>query len=150
MTTRDNPFSELERLFERMQRNVEDAARRWDTGTLPSSSEAASVKVDLADAGDELVLTADLPGFDPDDIEVRVSGRTLHVAAERESETETETDAEGDYYRRERHRASVSRSLTLPEDVDESDVSAQYRNGVLTVRMPKTEPAEEGTRIEVA
>lgn len=148
MRRQTNPFGELERLLERLEENLEEAARKWDAGRFETATTTTgSMRVDLEDAGEELVMTADLPGFERDDIDVRVTGRTLRVTAEHEAE-ETE-DREGEYFRRERHHASVSRSLTLPEPVERDEVSASFRNGVLTVRMPRTEPSTEGTRIEI-
>lgn len=142
-----NPFDELDELFDRMQENMEQAARMWDP-TTPSGelSDTASLDVDLEDRGDELVLTGDLPGFETEAIDVRVKERTLHVAAEHD---ETSEAAEGEYVRRERRRSAVSRSIPLPTDVDTEGITATYNNGVLTVRMPKTEPSSEGTRIDV-
>jgi HSP20 family protein len=139
-----NPFDELDDLFDRMQENVEKAARAWEPGgELPGAS---SMSIDLEDRDDELVLTADLPGFETDDIDVRVNDRTLHVSAERGEETE---ETEGEYVRRERRHTSASRSIRLPTDVDADGVTATYNNGVLTVRLPKAEPSSEGTRIDV-
>lgn len=139
-----DPFDELSRLFERMQSDFEEMARSWgDEPTLVSSS----VRVDLEDRADELVLTAELPGFETDDIDVRVTDRTLHLEAEHTAEAE-ET-AEGEYLKRERRRTSVARSVSLPEAVETDDISASFNNGVLTVRLPKSEPATQGEEIEI-
>jgi HSP20 family protein len=145
--SRRNPFDELEELFDRMQENFESAARTWDPAEtdLPTSA-GAGMRVDLEDTGEELVLTGDLPGFEADDIDVRVVDGTLRVGAERDEETEEEG---GEYVRRERRRTSVSRSIDLPSAVDEDDITATYNNGVLTVRMPKSDPDSRGTRIDV-
>ncbi|WP_251343465.1 Hsp20/alpha crystallin family protein [Haloplanus halophilus] len=147
--TRRNPFDDIEDLFERMQENFENAARMWDPedleGGLPRPA-ATGMSVDLEDTGEELVLTGDLPGFETEDIDVRVTERTLRIAAERDETTESE---EGEYVRRERRHASVSRSIDLPASVDEEGITATYNNGVLTVRMPKAEPDSRGTRIDV-
>ena len=109
--------------------------------------ETTTVSVDIEDRDEEFVLTAELPGFEKDDIDVRVTGNTFHLEADREAET-TESDA--DFVRRERHRALVSRAISLPSDVQTEDISATYENWLLTVRMPKSEPLTEGTKIEVA
>jgi HSP20 family protein len=147
--TRRNPFDELEELFDRMQENVENAARMWDPeefeAGLPRPA-SAGMSVDLEDTGDDLVLTGDLPGFETEDIDVRVVDRTLQITAERDEETESDA---GEYVRRERRHASVSRSISLPEPVDEADVTATYNNGVLTVRMPKRVSDDRGTQIDV-
>jgi len=148
MTNPKNPFRELDRLFERMQENVEEASRWWESEPLVGTEQdSGPVKIDLEDTGDELVLTAELPGFETEDIDVQLTERMLQIAAEHEEEFEEEGDSE--YIHRERHRASISRSIPLPEPVDAEAVSASFTNGVLTVQMPKSEPEASGTEIEV-
>lgn len=148
MTGSKNPFRELERLFEQMQENVEEAGRWWESEPFASGGgETASAKVDIEDKDEEFVLTAELPGFKKDDIDIRVTDRTLRLEAEHEGESKTE--AEGDFIRRERHRTSVARSIPLPEAVEEDDISATYTNGILTIQMPKSDPITQGTTIEV-
>jgi HSP20 family protein len=128
---RRSPFDELESLLERL-----DTAR--DVGGGPA--------VDVRDADAQFEVVVDLPGFESDDIEVEVQDRTVRIdATHRES-----TDEEGaDYVRQERTKRSVTRSLTLPEDVDESEASADFSNGVLTVALPKAHTGEESTSIDV-
>jgi len=142
-----NPFDELDELFDRMQTNMEKAARMWDPQSLGEELPGpSSTSIDLEDQAEELVLTADLPGFETEDIDVRVQERTLHVEAEHD---ETAEEEEGEYIRRERRRTAVSRSIPLPTVVDTDGITATYNNGVLTVRMPKAEPSSGGTRIDV-
>ena len=119
MSDAPDPFDELERMIERMNRRLESAV---GTGT------------------------ADLPGFDSDRIEIRLDGTRLTIGAERETESDV---AEADYVRRERRLESVNRSMTLPEEVVESDVSATHDNGVLTVRLPKATGDAGGTTIDI-
>jgi HSP20 family protein len=145
--TRRTPFDELDRLFEQMQENIENAAELWDPDAVDAGlPTTAGLRIDLEDTGDELVLTGDLPGFEADDVDVRVNDRTLHVAAERDEETEV---GDGEFVRRERHHSSVSRSVSLPVAVDTEGITATHNNGVLTVRMPKADSDDEGTRIDV-
>lgn len=144
MARNTNPFSELERFFERMSDQFERSADDWEVGwnALPGQSMA----VDVADHDDEYVLEADLPGFEKDDIDVRITDHTLHIEAEREEAAETESD---EYVRRERSHRATSRSITLPGEVDADGVSATYDAGVLRVTVPKAEPLSESHRIEV-
>lgn len=104
-----------------------------------------SIAVDVADHDDEYVVTADLPGFEKGDIDVSLADRTLVIEAEHEQSAEEES---ADYLRRERSRQSLSRSLTLPETVDEEGIGARFKNGVLTVTLPKRE-SDGGQRIEI-
>lgn len=129
----DDPLADLDRLFDRLTEG-------FGAGGL---ADLAPVPVDVVAADDEVVVTADLPGYDPDDVGVTVDGRTLTIRAERD---ESET-VEGRYVRRERRHREASRSVTLPTDVVESEATADYANGVLTVRLPTG--SDEGHRIEV-
>jgi HSP20 family protein len=109
------------------------ASRRW----VPA--------MDLVETEDSLVLRADLPGMERDDIEVEVKDGVLTVAGERRAEHESEREG---YHRVERSFGRFSRSLGLPRGVDPGAVEARFERGVLEVRMPK--PAErKATRIEV-
>lgn len=132
---RQNPFDELEKLLNRMGRELE--AEEWPG--------AGGVDVDLADHGDRYVATADLPGYEKADIDVQLVAGALVIEADRELATEEE---EPDYLRRERRRESVSRRLSLPDPVDEAVVTATHDNGVLTVELPKQE-TDVGTSIDV-
>lgn len=138
-----NPFFDVEEFFERMGRQFEEAAGRWD---WREELGAGSIAVDAVDEGDEFVVTADLPGFETDDIEAWVTDHTLRIEAERAEERET---GDEQYIHRERSRRSMSRSVTLPEPVETEGVTASYRNGVLTVHVPKAEPASEGHAIDI-
>lgn len=139
--TRRNPFEELEQLFERMSQQVEPG--EW--GALRRDG----VSVDVVDLGDELEVTVDLPGYEREDIELTLSEGTLRIEAERETEQEEREDADVRYVRRERRRESVSRSIRLPEAVEEDEATARYQNGVLTVTLPKVAPDEAGQRIDI-
>jgi HSP20 family protein len=137
MTSRKRPFEEIERLLERMS----DVREQEDR----------DLAMDVEDADDSFVVTADLPGFDKDDIDVEVRDRTLHVSAVHEEETEAEEteDEETTFIRRERSKQSVSRSVTLPQAVEEAQAAATFENGVLTVKLPKSRAGEESTSVDV-
>lgn len=130
MVSRSSPFDEVERLLERL-----DDAR--DGGGLA---------VDVKDADGEFAVTADLPGFGKDDIDVEVQDRTVRITADHETESET---GDADYVRRERSKQSVSRSVTLPEAVDEDGAKATFTNGVLTVTLPKLHASEDSTSVDI-
>ncbi|WP_247003115.1 Hsp20/alpha crystallin family protein [Halosolutus gelatinilyticus] len=137
---RRNPFEEIEDVLERVSRQVEEG---MGAGGLQVPG---SVPVDVADTGEEYVVTADLPGYDTDDIDLTLSDGTLRLEATR---TDEEEYAEGRYLRRERTRASASRRIRLPEPVDEDAISAGYEDGVLTVHLPKVGGGEESKSIDI-
>lgn len=93
--------------------------------------------MDLVEAGDALVLRADLPGMTEEDIAIEIKDDVLTISGERSSEHEQKGES---FYRAERAFGSFSRSLTLPDGIDPDAVAASFANGVLEVRVPK--PAE--------
>ncbi len=90
--------------------------------------------VDIYETENELVLKADLPGVNEKDIDVRVENNMLTVRGERQFESKVKED---NYLRIERTYGSFSRSFGLPNTVNTEAISAEYKNGVLTVQLPK-------------
>lgn len=131
----DNPFESIEEFIERMDQEL-------NTDPFGTSEPIA---VDVRDGDGEFVVTADLPGYEKDDIGVTLADRTLRIEAEHETHTEFK---EGEYIRRERSHESASRSVRLPEPVSEDGVSASFSNGVLTVTLEKRD-ADGGTQIDI-
>ncbi|WP_150460689.1 Hsp20/alpha crystallin family protein [Nesterenkonia ebinurensis] len=99
--------------------------------------------VDAHRDGENLVLQADLPGIDPEnDISVELTGRTLTISGERRSQNEAEGLREVRY-------GSFSRTVTLPADVDEGSITAEYTHGVLKVVVPGVYAEEKPHRIRI-
>jgi len=106
-----------------------------------------SPRVDIHETDKEIFIDVELPGIDKKDIKVEVKDNTLTISGERRSERKTE-DAQS--CRVERHYGRFERSFGLPETVDTDKVAAEYRNGVLTLTLPKTEKAiPKEIRVEV-
>ncbi|WP_293031816.1 Hsp20/alpha crystallin family protein [Natronococcus sp.] len=137
---RRNPFEEIEEMLDRVSKQVEGG---MGSGGLQVPG---SVPVDVADRAEEYVVTADLPGYDTDDIELTLAEGTLRLEAERADELEHASER---YIRRERTRTSVNRRIRLPEPVEEGSVSASFENGVLTVRLPKIEGGDDSRAIDI-
>lgn len=101
--------------------------------------------MDLVETEDHLVLKADLPGLDSDDVSIEVKDGVLTVSGERKTEHEERADG---FYRVERGFGSFSRSMSLPDHVDADDITASFDKGVLAVRIPK--PAQRKPhRVEI-
>jgi len=98
--------------------------------------------VDIYENGDSLVLKAELPGIDPDDVEIRVEDNTLYLKGERKFEKEVK---EQNYHRVERSYGTFTRTFSLPNSIDADKVAANYKDGVLTLTMPKKEEAKPKT-----
>ena len=95
--------------------------------------------VDIFERGDELVIRAEVPGVGKDDVDVRVEDGTLVLAGERKSDREVKDQ---NSYRRERTFGKFTRSFRLPTTVDASKVTAEYKDGVLEITLPKLEEAK--------
>jgi HSP20 family protein len=94
--------------------------------------------VDIAETDDEIRLVADIPGMEQKDINLAVKDNTLILKGERQEENK---DEKTNYYRNERIFGSFYRSFSLPSMVDVDKVKAKYKDGVLTITMPKVEEA---------
>jgi HSP20 family protein len=103
-------------------------------------------RVDVREHDDEVIIVADLPGVEKEDVSLQLAGpRALEIACEKK--TESEESSEG-YYMRERVSGSLRRIVALPSDVSEEDSTASFKNGVLEVRLKKARGAEK-TRIKI-
>ena len=132
----DSLQSDMNRLFDGFfsGRTANGSARgRW----IPA--------MDLAETEGHLVLRADLPGLTEDDVDIEIKDGVLTVTGERKAEHEENSES---YYRVERAFGSFSRSLSLPQGIDASAVSANFDRGVLEVRIPKPEE-RKATMVEI-
>jgi HSP20 family protein len=94
--------------------------------------------LDVAETDGALEVRMDIPGMEAKDIEIQVHGNLLTISGERKEEKEEKGKT---YHRIERRTGSFSRSVTLPCPIKEEGIDAQYKNGTLTVKLPKTEEA---------
>jgi HSP20 family protein len=136
--TRWEPFRDLVSLRDAMDRLFEDSFVR-PSGRMLAPTEGAALAVDVYETDDDLVVKAALPGIDPDDVDISVTGDTLTIKGETKAEEEVK---EENYVYRERRFGAYSRSLTLPVRVKADKAEAEYEDGVLTLRLPKVEEAK--------
>ena len=122
-----DPFRDLMTLQQRLLPRYEDSYGTW----IPA--------VDIFEKGDDLVIRAEIPGVEKDDLDIRIENNTLVLSGERKRETEIE---ERDAYRLERSFGLFTRSFTLPKTVDSARISASFKNGVLELTLPKVEQAK--------
>jgi len=142
--SRRTPFDDIERLIDRMGEQFEDASRQW--GGLSAQQLSGPSSIDVLDRGDAFHVRADLPGFGPADVDLRVADQTLHLDATRNEETSM---ADAEFVHQERTSESVSRRVRLPEPVDADDVTATLDQGVLSVTIPKVAPDSSGHSIDI-
>lgn len=137
-----SPWRELEEMSSRLNRFFVD-----DAFPTPTNGGLWAPPVNVAENGDQLVLTAELPGVRQEDVEIDVENNVLTIRGEkREERTEGE---EGKYHLWERRYGSFQRSFTLPRTVKADDIRATFKDGILTVQMPKA-PEAKGRKIAIA
>jgi len=132
---------DMDTLFDRFLRDPWSLAR-WDG---PWGEPASFPRMDLAESDQDVTVTMELPGVDPQDIHIDVSGNTLTVRGEKKR---VQQERQRDYHYVERQYGSFHRTVTLPAGVDPDKVDAKYKDGVLTVTVAKT-PGARPHRIPV-
>lgn len=135
--TRFDPFREMSSFRDQMSRLFEDTFSRGRSAD--SDLTVWSPAVDIHETDSELVLKADLPEINEKNLDIRVENNMLTLRGERKFEQATSED---NYLRVERAYGTFSRSFSLPNTVNAEAIQAEYRNGVLTVRMPKREESK--------
>jgi len=142
---RYNPWSVLDEMHSEMNNLFESrlGAERSDDTRVATSQWAPAV--DIKEEDDKYVLRADIPGVSPEDIEVSMDKGVLSIKGERKEESEENKE---DFHRIERRYGSFYRRFSLPDTADATAVSAEGKNGVLEIVIPKKEQ-EQPRRIEV-
>jgi len=139
---RDDEFSPFLTLHREMNRLFDDVFNRLDTG-VPSEfgrmPSWPSMEVNAAENG--LRISAELPGLDPKDVEILVEGDVLTIRGEKKSETEDKSR-----HFSERYYGRFERSLRLPFEVEDEKAEASFKNGVLTVTLPRSARVAESTK----
>lgn len=135
-----SPFEEMDRMFDDFFGRGWLRPFRWERPALAEL--AAAPKVDVIDRAEEVLVRAEVPGYEKDDIEVAVSGNMVTIKGETKRE---EKEEKGDFYRWEISRGAFSRTVGLPADVDESKAKAALKDGVLELTLPKIEKAKKKT-----
>ncbi|CAM3199509.1 molecular chaperone [Ectopseudomonas mendocina] len=135
-----NPFREFEEFFNQYP--------RLGKGPGAASQELLTAAdwapaVDISETPQAYLIKAELAGVRREDIQVRVEGGQLRLSGERKFEKEEKDKKQ---HRVERFYGSFSRSFSLPDDADESQIKAEYKDGVLNLTLPKREPSAPRSR----
>lgn len=143
-----DPFDDLASLRESMDKLFDEFfTRRPEQGgrRMPMVWQPA---IEAYEADGDVVVRAELPGIDPNTVEISLSNDTLTIKGEAKSEHE---DKGRSYYRRELRYGSFLRSIALPAGVEGDKARATYKNGILEIRVPKSERAKpKSVKVEVA
>jgi HSP20 family protein len=141
---RDDEFSPFLTLHREMNRLFDDVFNRFDAD-MPSAFGRTWPSLEVNATENDLRVSAELPGLDPKDVEILVEGDVLTIRGEKKSETEDR----GRHFS-ERYYGRFERSLRLPFDVEDNKAEASFKNGVLTVTLPKSARlAESAKRIAI-
>lgn len=130
----DDPFVSLHREIDRL---FDEFSRGMPLTWRPAAKGGVDLRVDVSETDKEIKVTAELPGVDEKDIEVILAGDLLTIKGEKKAEQERK---EENYHLIERSYGAFARSLRLPYAVEEKNVQAEFKKGVLTITLPK--PAE--------
>jgi len=138
------PWDDFRRFEEMMNRMFENFSGKTTSRRLLSSGERGAVVpseyrepfIDVMESDKEIIATAEMPGLEKQDIKINVTEDMLEISAETKQEEKKE---EKGYIYRERRSGSYYRAISLPSPVDPDNSKATYENGVLEIKMPKTE-----------
>ncbi|KPJ74680.1 MAG: hypothetical protein AMJ54_16790 [Deltaproteobacteria bacterium SG8_13] len=140
--TKWDPFREMEDMFDRYSRAL-SFPRRGSQEVMATGDWAP--RVDIAETDREFTIKAEIPDVRKEDVKVTVDNGILTIKGERKQEKEEKNKK---YHRVERWYGSFTRSFTLPDNVDESKITAAFKDGMLNLTIPKTE-ASKPKAIEV-
>src|SRR5215470_11985594 len=136
--TRWEPYREIATLQDRLNRVFGSAFGRTERDDEMSLA-AWAPPVDIAEEKDRIVITAELPGFREDEIEIQSENGMLTLRGERKFEKESDGKS---YHRVERSYGQFVRSFALPNNVDRERIRADFSNGLLRIELPKREDAK--------
>lgn len=134
--------------FEAMERWFEEAFRRpfslmspsWWPRFRQTVTDELMPSIDIFEEGDNVVLKAELPGMKKEDLDISMTDNTVSISGEKKKEEKVERK---NYYREERSYGSFTRTFRLPTEVETDKAKASFKEGVLEIRIPKTEEAKK-------
>lgn len=141
-----DPLGQAMSLREAMDRLFQDSFLRMPGGPARRGAGENVLALDVSESDDSYTIQASLPGVKPDDVQVQVVGDTMTIRGEVREDREDQRDQQ--VILRERRAGSFMRTLTLPVPVDAEHAEATFKQGVLTLRLPKAQHAQP-RRIEV-
>lgn len=136
-----SPFEEMEKWFGDVFRRPFSLMRpSWWPGLKMPEIEEITPSVDIFTEGDNVVVKAEIPGMKKEDLDITLTEDTITISGEKKKEEKVEKK---NYYRLERSYGSFTRSFSLPAEVQTEKAQAKFKDGVLEIRVPKTEEAKK-------
>lgn len=139
---RYDPFADLLRMHGLMRRMMDG----WDldAGMPAAGQDFFSPDIDVHESKEAYTIRCDMPGLEKDKIDISLNKNILTISGERREVKEEEKDADGSYYHvSERRFGSFQRSFSLPEDIQDDQIRAEYDSGVLTITIPRVEDQDQ-------
>lgn len=133
------PLKELENFHTSMQHFFEDFPVFGDY-----SKQNFSPRIDVSETENSILIEAEIPGVKKEDIKVSLQENMISIKGEKKSE---QKDKSKNYYSCERSYGAFERTFALPENVDKNNIDAEFKEGVLKIRLNKTHPAEKEEKI---
>lgn len=140
---------EMDRVFDSMLRNFGFPSQISHLPSMDINTSSALLRpnVDVSSNDDAHTIKVEVPGVEQEDINLEIANGTLTISGEKNQESEEKNKH---YYHMERSYGSFQRVLSLPEDVDESSIKASFKNGVLTINLPRKElPKADAKQIPI-
>jgi HSP20 family protein len=132
----DNLHGEIDRWFDEFARGVPGL----------ESLRTGSPRVEIVETDDMILINVELPGIEGKDVDIRVLPHEVRLKAEKKQEEQFQDDKQ---YRSELYYGSMSRSVSLPSEIDPEQAVASFKNGILKLTLPKTTPTETGKRLTI-
>jgi len=134
-------WTEMDRMFDEFRNSFDDLFWPLErTQTITPYSTRRTPPMDIADHGDKYEMHVEIPGMNKDNINIEVTPKSIEISAENKEEKE---DKGKNWIHRERSNMTFYRSLELPEELKTDKVEAEFKDGILTVLLPKSEPKPE-------
>lgn len=131
-----NPYEEIQHMQNEMEQMFNNSFSRFHIKT-PLGSLSAAPDIDLQEKSDRYIVTVNAPGADESSMEVKLEDQVLRISIKTERAKEETDDKNGKYQYRERFVGQFQRALTLPGPANAAKMMTEYRNGVLTITIPK-------------
>jgi HSP20 family protein len=146
-----SPWQMMRRMQEDLDRVFGQIVSPFQSGGLPRAEMLSTVmpSMDVSETDKEVLVEVDLPGFKQDEISVEVQDGQLVLRGETKRVSPNGQEENRQYHRRERRYGFFEQTFTIPQNIDEDRVNAEFKDGVLSLKLPKSEQAARGRKIPI-
>lgn len=137
-------INSLDKMHEDVDRWFDDFTRGFPVSA--DSSLAAAPRIEVFEKDNNVIINAELPGVENDQLDIRVFPREVAIKAEKKKEEEYKDEHT---YRSERYYGSIARTITLPSEIDPNQAAASFKNGILKINLPKIAETGSGRKLTI-